>query len=149
MALIMAEADVARPPEEVFWYVIDPSHFGDWQDGVVSAHIEGNVPQAVGAKCVMTRRIGGSERTSTSEVTQLSPPRTWAVRGVDGPVRADVAVTVDSRQDGTQAHVTIEVGFRGYGMGKFILPLVIKQASREVPESCRKLKSRLEAGPGT
>jgi carbon monoxide dehydrogenase subunit G len=146
VALIKADVDVARPAEEVFWYVIDPSRFAEWQDGVVSAHIEGDGPQAVGSRCVMTRRIGGSDRTSVSEVTTISPPRTWAVRGLDGPIRADVAVTVAASQDDAHAHVTIEVGFRGYGLGRFILPLVIKQASREVPASCQKLKSRLEAG---
>ena len=146
MALIVAEVDVDRPPEEVFWYVIDPSRFGEWQDGVVSAHLEDDGPQTVGARCVMTRRVGGSNRTSISEVTQLSPPRAWAVRGIDGPVRADVAVTVETRQDGAASHVTIEVDFRSYGMGKLILPLVTKQASKEVPDSCQKLKSRLESG---
>jgi hypothetical protein len=29
-------------------------------------------------------------------------------------------------------------------MGKMILPMVVRQARKEVPESCRKLKNRLE-----
>ena len=90
MAPIVSEVDVARPPEEVFRYVTDPSRFGEWQSGVVSAHIDPDGPQEVGSRCVMTRRIGGTDRTTTSEITELSPPRTWAIRGIDGPVRADV-----------------------------------------------------------
>ncbi len=73
----------------------------------------------------------------------------WAVRGIDGPVRADVTVLVDPRLDGTQAHVTIQVDFRGHGMGKLIVPMVFREAGQEVPESCRQLKSRLETGPAT
>jgi uncharacterized protein YndB with AHSA1/START domain len=146
MAPIVSEVDVARPPEEVFRYATDPARFGEWQSGVVSAHIEGDGAQAVGSRCVMTRRIGGSDRTSTSEITELSPPRTWTVCGIDGPVRADVTVIVDPRQDGTKAHVTIEVDFRGSGMGKLILPMVLREARKEVPQSCQQLKSRLESG---
>jgi hypothetical protein len=63
-----------------------------------------------------------------------------------GPVRADVAVIVDPSQDGTQAHVTIEVDFRGSGMGKLILPMVLREARKEVPQSCQQLKFRLESG---
>ena len=148
MAPIVSEVDVARPPEEVFRYVIDPSRFGEWQSGVVSARIDPDGPQAVGSRCVMTRRIGGSDRTSTSEVTEISPPRKWVIHGIDGPIRADVMVAVDPRQDGTQAHVTIQVDFRGYGMGKLIMPMVVREARNEVPQSCQLLKSRLENGSG-
>ena len=146
MALIESEVDVARPPDEVFRYVTDPSCFGEWQSGVVSAHIEGDGPQALGSRCVMTRRIGGSDRTSTSEITELSPPRTWTIRGIDGPIRANVSVTVDPREDGTQAHVAIQVDFQAHGMGKLILPMVVREARKEVPDSVQKLKSRLEGG---
>jgi hypothetical protein len=115
---------------------------------VVSAHIDPDGPQEVGSRCVMTRRIGGSDRTTTSEITELSPPRTWTIRGIDGPIRADIAVAVDPRQDGTQAHVTIQVDFRAYGMGKLVMPVVVREARKEVPESCELLKSRLEGGSG-
>ncbi len=63
-----------------------------------------------------------------------------------GPGR--YAVAVDPRQDGTQAHVTIQVDFRGYGMGKLIMPMVVREARNEVPQSCQQLKSRLESGSG-
>ena len=96
----------------------------------------------------MTRRIGGSDRTSTSEITELSPPRTWAIRGVDGPIRANVTVTVDPRQDGRQAHVAIQLDFQRYRIGKLIVPIVIRAARKEVPQSCQKLKARLENGSG-
>jgi N-acetylglutamate synthase-like GNAT family acetyltransferase len=68
------------------------------------------------------------------------------VRGIDGPIRANVTVTVDPRQAGEAAHVAIEVDVQGYGMGKLILPVVIREARKEVPESCQNLKARLENG---
>ena len=147
MAPIVAEVNVSRPPREVFAYATDPSRFGEWQPGVVSGHIEGDGPTQVGSRCVMTRRVGGAVRTSVSEVTQVNPPLAWAVRGLDGPVRADVSVTVDSVSGGAGSHVTIRLYFHGHGAGVILLPLVIRQARKEVPRSCRNLKRRLENSP--
>lgn len=146
MPVIVSGTDVARPPAEVFAYVTDPSRFGEWQAGVVSGHIEADVPPGVGSKCIMTRMIGGSERTSTSEITEISRPRTWAIRGIDGPIRANVQVTVEPRGDGHQSHVTIQLDFQGHGIGKMLLPMVVRQARKEAPQSCQKLKTRLESG---
>jgi hypothetical protein len=146
MTLVVSDVVIARPPAEVFPYVTDPSRFGEWQSGVVAGHVEGDGPPGVGSKCVTTRRIGGANRTSTAEITQLTPPRAWAVHGIDGPIRADVNVTVDPVGDGAASHVTIKVDFHGYGIGKILLPMVVRQARGENPRSCQNLKTRLESG---
>ena len=69
---------------ETFSYVTDPSWFGEWQEGVVSAGVEGDGPQSVGSPCTTTRGIGGRQRTSTGEITVLDPPQRWSIRGSDG-----------------------------------------------------------------
>jgi len=148
VTLVAADVAISRPPAEVFSYVTDPARFGEWQSGVVSGHIEGDQPPRVGSRCIMTRRIGGSDRTSTSEITELAPPRTWAIRGLDGPVRADVKVSVDPVNDGQGSHVAIQLDFHGHGMGRMLMPMVMRQAREEVPRSCQKLKARLEGGTG-
>lgn len=86
MPPFVSHIEVARPPDEVFAYVTDPSRFGEWQKDVVSVRIEGGRPPGVGSRFTTTRRIGGADRTMTQEVTEISPPRTWSVRGVDGPM---------------------------------------------------------------
>jgi uncharacterized protein YndB with AHSA1/START domain len=144
VAPIVSSVEIARAPDEVFPYATDPSRFGEWQEGVVSGHIEG--PLSVGSKCMMTRRIGGSERTSTSEITEISPPARWAIRGIDGPVRANVNVTVEPLDEGTRSRVTISLEFMGRGAGKMVLPLAVREARKEVPQSCANLKKRLESG---
>ena len=146
MASIVTNVDIARPPDEVFSYVTDLSRFGEWQAGVVSGHTEGDGAPEVGTRCTMTRRIGGSERTTTSEITEIDPPSAWAIRGIDGPIRARVAVTVEPRQGGQQAHVTISLDFSGHGIGKLLLPVVVRQAQKEVSQNSQKLRQRLERG---
>jgi hypothetical protein len=82
----------------------------------------------------------------TSEVT-VSPPRSWAVRGVDGPVRGMVKGTVEPLDDNARSRVTIELNFEGHGIGMLLVPLVVRrQAQKELPTNLRNLKERLESG---
>jgi hypothetical protein len=43
-----------------------------------------------------------------AEITEISPPTTWPVRGVDGPVMGIVKGTVEPLDDGGRSRVTIE-----------------------------------------
>lgn len=92
-APIISSAELARPAEEVFAYVTDPSAFPEWQQGVVSGHMDAPTTR-VGSKCTTVRRIGGREREVTTEITEYDPPQRWGDRGIDGPIRVIVAVKV-------------------------------------------------------
>ncbi len=146
MAPIVASAEVTRPPEETFAYVIDPSAMSEWQQGVVRGHLDTPTTR-VGSKCTTTRRIGGRDREVITEITAYDPPRRWADRGISGPIRAIVAVTVEPLADSSRSRVTIEVDFTGHGIGKLLVPLIVRrQAASEMPGNMKRLKQRLEAG---
>ena len=146
MAPIITSVEVDRPAPEVFGYATDPTRFREWQNGVVDGHLDSAQVPAVGDRCLMTRRIGGANRASTSELTHLDPPRTWGVRGIDGPIRATVDVTVDPLTD-IRSRLTIAVDFTGHGIGKALVPLVVRgQARKEMPANLAALKARLETG---
>ena len=139
--------EVDRPAPEVFAYVTDPNHFSEWQNGVVDGHRHGDGPASVGDKCANTRQIGFAKRSVTSEITGIDPPHTWSVRGIDGPVRAAVDVNVDPLEDGKRSKVTITIDFTGHGIGKIIVPLLIRpQAAKEMTTNMQRLKHRLETG---
>jgi uncharacterized protein YndB with AHSA1/START domain len=140
---VVSTVEIERPVAEVFAYVTDPSRFHEWQESAVSGSMKDGAPR-VGSHCTTTRRIGGAARTSTSELTEYEPPRRWALRGIDGPIRADVQVRVEPVSDDTRSRVTIELRFHGHGLGKLIAPVVVSQARREGPRSCQKLKENLE-----
>jgi uncharacterized protein YndB with AHSA1/START domain len=138
---IVAGAEVARPAEEVFAYVTDPARFPEWQTGVVSGRM---VDGPAGARCITVRRIGGADRTSTSEVVRVDPPRAWGVRGIDGPIRAAVDVAVEPLGPG-RSRVSVTVDFTGHGIGTVLVPLVVRrQARKEMPGNVARLKDRLE-----
>jgi Polyketide cyclase / dehydrase and lipid transport len=145
MSPTVVTIDIARPAAEVFAYATDPTRFGEWQQGVIDGHLDTAGPVQVGARCVTTRRIGGANRAVTSVVTHLDPPRTWGVRGIDGPIRATVDLTVVPVDD-TSSRLTIAVDFEGHGIGKILVPLLVqRQARKEMPGNIATLKRRVES----
>ncbi len=150
MAPIVTSAEIDRPAAEVFAYATDPARFREWQKGVVDGHMDspadGTGTPAMGAKCVTTRRIGGANRPSASELTHIDPPRTWGVRGIDGPIRAAVDVLVEPVA-GSRSRLTISVDFTGHGIGKILVPLMVRrEARKEMPANMAALKQNMEAG---
>lgn len=146
MAPITASTEVARPPEEVFAYVTDPSRFAEWQEDVVEGHMAGTGPPAPGDRCMTTRRVGRTERPVTSEIAHADPPRKWGVRGIDGPVRAVVDVDVVPLDEGQRSRVTIQLDFTGQGIGKLLVPLIVRPSARkEMPANLERLRQRLES----
>jgi Polyketide cyclase / dehydrase and lipid transport len=144
MPPIVTSAEIDRPAPEVFAYATDPTRFSEWQQGVVEGHMDTQAP-AVGAKCVTTRRIGGANRPSTSELVQYDPPKTWGVRGIDGPIRAAVDVSVEPVTD-SRSRLTISVDFAGHGVGKILVPLMVRrEARKEMPVNMKALKQKIEA----
>ena len=145
MASITTTTEIARPAEDVFAYVTDPSTMPEWQKGCLRGHMDGPTTR-VGSKCTTVRRIGGRERVVTTEITEYDPPRRWADRGIEGPIRAIVGVTVEPLTDGSRSRMTIEVDFTGHGIGKLLVPLVVRrQAASEMPGNVMRLKQRLES----
>jgi hypothetical protein len=150
MPPIVTRAEIERPAAEVFAYATDPTRFSEWQQGVVDGHMDGpgsgTQAPAVGVKCVTTRRIGGADRPSTSELVHIDAPRTWRVRGIDGPIRAAVDVLVEPVTD-SRSRLTISVDFTGHGIGKILVPLMVRrEARKEMPDNMAALKQRMEAG---
>jgi hypothetical protein len=150
MPPIVTTAEIGRPAEEVFACATDPTRFKEWQKGVVDGHMDGQAggggTPAVGARCVTTRRIGGASRPSTSELVHIDPPRAWGVRGTDGPIRAAVDVLVEPVTD-SRSRLTISVDFTGHGIGKILVPLMVRrEARKEMPDNIAALKRLIEGG---
>ena len=144
MTTVTVEVD--RPAAEVFAYATDPTKFHEWQQGVVSGELESSGTLSVGDRCLTVRRIGGgAERPSTSKLVRFDPPRAWSVRGIDGPIRARVDLTVDALSE-SRSRLSIAVDFEGHGIGRVLVPLVVRrQARAEMPQNLARLKQQVEA----
>ena len=146
MAPITTSTEVDRSADDVFAYATDPTRFHEWQQGVIDGHLDQPGTPTVGTRCLTTRRIGGANRSSTSEITHINPPNTWGVRGIDGPVRATVDLTVKSLT-AHRSRLTIAVDFTGHGIGKILVPLMVRrEARKEMPDNIAALKRLIEEG---
>ena len=143
MASFTSTVRIERPAEEVFVYATDPSRFHEWQHSATRGHVEGGEVR-VGAICVSVRRVAGGQREGRSEITEYSSPTRWAVRGLDGPIRANVGVTVEALESGA-SRVTIELEFVGVGpVGLVMAPVAGWRARQEMPGNMATLKRLLE-----
>lgn len=145
MTAIISTIEVDRSASEVFDYATDPTRFREWQQGVVDGRIDSDGAPSIGSRCLTTRRIGGANRISTSTITEMSPPKSWGVRGIDGPIRAMVDLAVEPLTS-TSSRLTISVDFTGHGIGKILVPLLVRpEARKEMPRNLAALKRCLEA----
>ncbi|MFD4245523.1 SRPBCC family protein [Streptomyces sp. NPDC058525] len=145
MSAISNSIDIDRTPEDVYAYVTDPTHLPEWQDTAVSAVPLGDLPVHIGSRVLVTRQIGRRRVPTTMEYTELDPPRSWHVHGIDGPVRPDLRGYIEPLDDGTRSRVTLSLDFEGHGMGRALVPLAVKPLVRkEMPRSEEKLKHLLE-----
>lgn len=144
MAPIVASAEIARSPDDVFAYVTDPKRLPEWQESVVRAE-SSDTPARIGTRARVTRRVGRREMPQSAELAELTPPTRWAVRGLDGPVRGNVNGRIDPLDNGTRSRVTIELDLEGHGIGKLLVPLFVgRKAQDEMPRNMQRLKERLE-----
>lgn len=145
MSSIRQTIDVDRRPEDVYDYLMDTPRLPEWQLSAVSAERLDEGPFGVGSRMRVTRHVGRRVMPMTMEVTEYDPPHSWGMRGVDGPVRARVHGEVEPFDEGQRSHVTIEVDFEGHGVGKVLVPLVVRpQVRKELPRNEQLLKDRLE-----
>jgi hypothetical protein len=146
MPEIVETIDISRRPQDVFSFVTDFSLFPRWQGGILSVRREDDGPVSVGSKAVLTRQLGPRRLTGTEEITEMIRPRSWTVRGTRGPVTSIARGTIEPLAGGERSHVTIALTFKGQRIGKALLPLVMRQARKQLPQNEQKLKEVLERG---
>src|SRR5205807_4922573 len=74
MAPIVDSIEINRRPEDVFAYMDDLGKHAEWQDQIVSTHVETDGPTHVGTRATDKRRLPGGTRDITYEITEHSPP---------------------------------------------------------------------------
>ena len=146
MAPIVETVEIARSPQDVFAYIDQLDRHGEWQDQIVNVKVDTEGPTRVGTRATETRRVPGGPRQFTYEITEHDPPRRASFKVLNGPVRPVGSISVEPAGDGSRSRVTLELEFEGHGIGKLLLPLVRRDAAKQVPKDQARLKERLESG---
>ncbi len=142
--MIRSSIDINRSPNDVFAYVEELDRHGEWQDAIMTARKEPPGPTRLGTHNFEARRMPGGPREIESEIVEYDPPRRIAARGVNGPVRATVVITIEPLDGGTRSRVTLELSVAGRGIGKLFALLARRSARQQVPRDQLRLKGILE-----
>jgi uncharacterized protein YndB with AHSA1/START domain len=134
------EREIARPPSDVFAYVVDASKLATWQTNTVSAVPDG--PIGLGTKIREVHRAPFGKRIATVvEVVEYEADRLFGMRIIEGlPVHGQI--TFEPTSTGTRFR------FRVYsqptGTMRIAQPIMSAMLKREFEKHCTNLKSVLE-----
>jgi uncharacterized membrane protein len=144
MAPIVDSIEINRTPEDVFAYFEDLAKHGEWQQQIVSVHLDTDGPTRVGSRATDKRRLPGGTRDVSYEITEHDAPHKSSFRGVNGPIRPRGTVTVEPLDGGARSKLTLDFELEGKGVGVLLAPLARANARKEIPKSHRRLKELLE-----
>jgi uncharacterized membrane protein len=144
MAPIVDSIEINRTPEDVFAYYEDLAKHGEWQQQIVSVHLDTDGPTRVGSRATDKRRLPGGTREVSYEITEHDAPHKSSFRGVNGPIRPRGTVTVEPLDGGARSKLTLDFELEGKGLGVLLAPLARANARKEIPKSHQRLKELLE-----
>ena len=105
---------VARAPEVVFDYIVDPSKLADWHDDGSTLEVLTEGPTRQGTQVRQSgKALGLIALAQVSEITEFERPRRFRTEVVEGPVLPlEDSYTLQAEGDGTRVSVSIVYGLK-------------------------------------
>jgi carbon monoxide dehydrogenase subunit G len=132
--------EIARPPDEVFAFIVDLDNLSRWQATVRDVRWERELHE--GAEFEETRELLGRRARSRLEVTALERGREFSIRVVDGPVPLTVRHLLEAAGDGTR--LTLEAEGEAGGLMRLAAPIAERAAARQAGQDLERLKRLIE-----
>lgn len=144
MATYLAQVAAPDPPDEVFAYLSDLTHFEEWDPGVKrSIHVSGD-PSELGAAYDVTVGGIGGDLVLRYEIVELDRP--WRVVAVARTGRLTSHDVIEVTRAGSGSLVTYKASLSLHGVWKLASPamsLVFRRIGRRAEEG---LERRLQRG---
>lgn len=139
------EIRVNRPVEVVFAFLTDVTTYTRWQSALVEYRQTSAGPLAVGSTGVAVRTVMGQRAESMWQVTELTSPATYTVKGTSSPLAYEIAHTLRPTDGGAQLHVRFQA--QPTGLLKIAEPVLASSVKRDFEEGYQHLKTLLESEP--
>ena len=142
---IVSEADISRPPAEVFAYVTTPGHWPDWHPSSLAVHGAVDHSLAVGETVEEDFSVAGRTGRVTWRVTAREPDRYWRIAGsIGGREAGTVSYTLAPAAGGTHFVREFEYGAPNLLFALFNRWRIRQQIEEESQTAVQRLKQRLE-----
>ena len=131
-----ASVEIARAPDEVFPWLVEPAKRLRWVEGLESSEPAGDGYREVFA-------AHGIRTEVDVEVRRLEPPYAVDIHLRAKQFEADGKTTATAIDAGTRVESRIEAEYKGF-MAKAAAPMITRQAQGSLERSLQTLKSLLE-----
>jgi uncharacterized protein YndB with AHSA1/START domain len=139
LAVIEAEADIQRPPEDVFDYCSDHTHEPEWNSKMTDVEKLTDAPIGLGT-CY---RMGFTSAPSViSECVRFERPSVWEMVGRSRVMRFGWRGRVLPTGDG--AHLVLRMEIQLHGLLGVAAPLLRRRMRLELERDIATIKARLE-----
>jgi uncharacterized membrane protein len=136
---------IARPPQEVFAYIVKAENLPIWDSMTVEAEQIGNGAPGLGTRTRGVSKVLGKRLDWTSEVTAFEPAALATYSTVGGKLKFTATSKLETAGEGTRFTYRIEAesGLSGV-FGKMSDPLVTSVLARTVRANLGSLAELLE-----
>ncbi|MBB3180551.1 SRPBCC family protein [Variovorax sp. Sphag1AA] len=142
---IVSEADIARPPSDVYAYVTTPGHWPEWHPSSLGVHGAVDHSLLVGETVEEDFSVAGRTGRVTWRVTDREPDRYWRIAGtIGGREAGTVSYTLTARAEGTHFMRVFEYGAPNLLFALLNRWTIRQQIDEESRTAVRQLKQRLE-----
>ena len=132
---------IARPPEAVFPYLVEPALQAQWSDVPMRKLTAG--PLVTGSRLEVTFGMGPVKATIGLELTAVEAGRQMAWRSFSGPIRWEGEYRLTPSGDGTELSQEGRLQFTG--LWRLIEPLVGAEIRSGEVKELEKIKALVEA----
>ncbi|WP_433874879.1 SRPBCC family protein [Sinomonas atrocyanea] len=124
---------IAAPPEEVYDYLLDPTHLPEFSGSITRAEPETPGPVQVGSRFRGTTKVLGRNVEWVAELTENDRPRRQAIKSVESKIDFSGTYTLEPEGVGTRVTYRLETA-KGLGgmFGSLADALVNKTYARQV-----------------
>jgi uncharacterized membrane protein len=148
MPVVEESIFIARPPQEVFDFVVKTENLPIWDSSILTAAQIGDEPIRVGTRSNGTSKIMGRHFDWITEVVEFEPPQRYSNRSVGGTLEFSVTNALEAAEGGTMLTYRIDAA-SGLGgvFGRFADPLVERAQARTVRANLETLAELLAEHP--
>jgi carbon monoxide dehydrogenase subunit G len=135
---------VARPPAEVFPWLLEAERVPRWSSGVESYEPSG--PLAAGARVRQRLEVSGQRIDVDMEIVRYDPPREAETRFSTNGIDVVNVYVLAAEGTGTRLTQSLEAHARGL-TARLLLPAVQPRLERKLSEDLERLRALLASSP--
>jgi uncharacterized protein YndB with AHSA1/START domain len=142
MVTIDKDITIEAPPEKVFDFLVEPTHFPEIFPSLIDVKDVEKLP-AGGYKYRWIYKLAGIKFEGETETTEFVPPKTIVDR-TKGEIESTFEWKFFAENGGTKVHLEVGYEVPKKLFGRFAEPFLLKLNEREADMVLANLKDRLE-----